>query len=75
MNELFIKTESFSGWIADKYFKNVDQINLEDLIDLFEDVAGELEHVQEQFDDFKRDVQENYKPIPFADQICYDSDL
>lgn len=72
MNEVFIRTKSLSGWIADKYFKNVDEVSLEDFIDKFEDIASDLENVQERFDDFKEDVKENYKPIPFADHICYD---
>lgn len=74
MNEVFIRTKSLSGWIADKYFKNVDEVSLEDFIDKFEDIAGDLEDVQERFDDFKEDVKENYKPIPFAEHVCYDDD-
>lgn len=74
MNEVFIRTKSLSGWITDKYFKNVDEVSLEDFIDKFEDIASDLENVQERFDDFKEDVKENYKPIPFAEHVCYDDD-
>lgn len=72
MNEVFIRTKSLSGWIADKYFKNVDEVSLEDFVDKFEDIASDLENVQERFDDFKEDVKENYKPIPPAEHVCYD---
>ena len=74
MNEVFIRTKSLSGWIADKYFKNVDEVSLEDFIDKFEDIVSDLENVQERFDDFKEDVKENYKPIPPAEHVCYDDD-
>ena len=40
--------------------------------DKFEDIASDLENVQERFDDFKEDVKENYKPIPPAEHVCYD---
>ena len=63
MDSVYIKTEHLNSWIS-KYFKDKDLISIEDLIGLIEDLADEIEHWKEKFEDLEEDVRENYKPIP-----------
>lgn len=42
---------------------------LEELLGEYEDLQGSYEHLEEEFRDFKRDVEDNYKPITKEEQI------
>ena len=42
---------------------------LEELLGEYEDLQGSYEHLEEKFKDFKRDVEDNYKPISIEEQI------
>ena len=42
-------------------------IPVESLISIIEDLYGEVEHVREEFEDFKRDVEDNYVVRPISD--------
>lgn len=39
------------------------------LIDLYSDLYSEYERLQEEFDDFKQNVEDNYKPISMSEQV------
>jgi len=47
-------------------------IPVESLISMIEDLYGEVEHIKEEFDMFRQDVQDNYQPIPYQEQIGFD---
>jgi len=63
MDEIFIKTSSYD--CLEKHFKDRDLTTIEELIGLIEDLDYDLENLKEEFDDFKNEVKEHYKPIPF----------
>ena len=42
---------------------------LEELLGEYEDLQGSYEHLEDEFRDFKRDVEDNYKPITKEEQI------
>lgn len=42
---------------------------LEELLGEYEDLQGSYEHLEEEFRYFKRDVEDNYKPITKEEQI------
>lgn len=50
-------------------FKNKDLVSVDDLLDKIEDLTFELEAVKEEYDDFKRDVEDNYKYMPIDEQV------
>lgn len=56
---------------------NVDDIEEKDeLISIIEDLIGEVNHLQEEYDDLERDLEDNYRPIPLSEQYCvYDRDF
>ncbi len=71
MNEIYIKTADLPKWLFEKHFKNKDLISLEDLICEFENVSDELGCLQDEFENFKQEVNDNYKPISLQEQIGY----
>lgn len=68
MNDVYIRAEDVNRWIS-KYFKNQDLISVSDLIDCIEDLDSEVEHLKEQLEDERQDKQDNYRPIPIAEQV------
>lgn len=40
-------------------------------IGIIEDLISEIDRIQEEFDDFKHDVKDNYEPVPYEKQIGY----
>lgn len=45
------------------YNRKDDLISADKFIDIIEDLLFEIEHLEEEFDDFKQDVEDNYRPI------------
>ncbi len=64
MDEVFIRTWTLPEWLAKKYFKEKDFYSIDELIAIIEDLDAELENLQEKYDDFKIEVEENYKYSP-----------
>lgn len=71
MNDIYIKNEDLPEWLTNKYFKHLNLISIEDIISALEDVDGEVERLTEEFEDFKHDVESNYKYMPIEEQIDY----
>lgn len=71
MNEVFIRTRDLPEWLAKKYFCEADLHTIEELIGIIEELDGELERIMEAFEDFKQNVEENYKFIGTKEQIGY----
>lgn len=44
---------------------------VEKLINVIEDLLIELDKAEEKYKDLERDLEENYKPISYAEQIGY----
>lgn len=42
---------------------------LEELLREYEDLQGSYEHLEDEFRDFKQDVEDNYKPMTKEEQI------
>ena len=59
MNEVYVKKENLGRWIA-KYFNKDDLISIDDLLECIEELDSELEHLKEEFEDYKENVAENY---------------
>ncbi len=72
MNEVFIRTDTLPEWEKEKYFREKDFYSIDELIAIIEDLDSELEMVREEYDDFKRDVEDNYRPLSIAEQVDID---
>ena len=72
MNELYITTISLPEWLVEKYFNKKSLVSVEELIGTIEDLDSDLERTEEQFEDYKRFVNDNYKFIDTREAIGYD---
>ena len=68
MDEVYIDIRKENAWIK-KYFENKDLVSIGDLISVIEDLDSEIEHWKEKYEDLEEDLRENYKPIPYAEQV------
>lgn len=67
MNEVYIDMRKENEWIR-KYFKK-DLVSIEELIGCIEDLDSEVERLNEKNEDLIRDMEDNYRPIPYDEQI------
>ena len=58
---MYFKTKLLNSWVIDKYFKEKDLISIEEIICKLEELDADCEHIKEQFEDFKQDVEDNFK--------------
>lgn len=64
------------GAIIGNYFKGKSLISLEEILYKFEEVIEELDYLKEEFDDYKKHVEENYRPLTQAELVgVFDSDF
>lgn len=49
----------------------INSITLEkdDIIELLEELVGKYQILKKEFEDYKQDVEDNYRPIPIAEQV------
>lgn len=59
------------GYTLARYFKSKDLVSVEEILDELVEVIDELENLQEEFEDYKEYVQDNYREIPYSEQIGY----
>lgn len=69
MNDIYIKNEDLPEWLTNKYFKHLNLISIDDLINAVEDLDGEVERLTEEFEDYKEYVRSNYKELSYAEQV------
>lgn len=68
MDEVYIDMRNENKWIR-KYFDK-DWVSIEELLATIEDLDSEIENWKEKYEDLEEDLRENYKPIPYAEQVC-----
>ena len=61
--DLRIDIRESNKWIKDR-FKNKDIITLDDLFGDYQDLIDEVDHLEEELRDLKKDMEENYRPLP-----------
>lgn len=68
MDNVYVDLRNENKWIKE-IFNNKDFVSVEDLLGKCEDLKDELDHVTEEFEDFKRDVEDNYRPVSVTEQL------
>lgn len=68
MDNVYVDLRNENKWIRE-LFLNKDFVSVEDLLDKCEDLKEELDYVVEEYEDFKKDVEDNYKRIELAEQL------
>lgn len=71
MDEIFMRTATLPQWLCEKYFNSKDFVSVEDLVGIIEDLDNDLEYEKEEFEEFKQDVEDNYKFVGQGEQIDY----
>jgi hypothetical protein len=61
MKNIYVNTCE-SLWLKKIFEKDI--VSLEDILDKFEELAVNNEILQEELDDLKQDLQDNYVPVP-----------
>ena len=67
MDEVYIDIRKENEWIR-KYF-DTDFVSIETLLATIEDLDDEIEHWKEKYEDLEEDLRDNYRPIPYAEQV------
>lgn len=68
MDEVYIDIRKENAWIQ-KHF-TADFVSIEQLLATIEDLDSTIEHWKEKYEDLEEDLRENYRPIPYAEQVC-----
>ena len=68
MKDIYIDLRTQSKTIKEN-FENKDFVSIDELLDKFEDLIFELKTVKEEYNDFKKDVEDNYKYMPIDEQV------
>lgn len=63
MTEVYVKVNELPSWLVKKYFDEKDFYSIAELIAIIEDVDSDKERLEEELEDLKRDVEDNYRPI------------
>ena len=61
MKNIYVDTCE-SLWLSKIFEKDI--VSLEDILDKFEELAVNNDILQEELDDLKQDLQDNYVPVP-----------
>ena len=65
MNDLCIKVKG--QWFESLFDK--DWVSIEEIIDKLELAIDERDYYKQELEDFKKDVEDNYRPLTFREQI------
>ena len=68
MEDVLIKIKD-TGY--EKYFENKDMVSVEELLNALEKAVDDKETIKQEYKEFKQEVEDNYKPITYAEQIGY----
>lgn len=68
MDNVYVDLRNENKWIRE-IFDNKDLVTIEEMLTKIEDLNEELEYTQEKFEDFKRDVEDNYRRLEVSEQL------
>lgn len=74
MEEVYIKTFTLPEWLVRKHLRMKDFISVEELIEIIEDLDGEVELLKEELDDLKQNINDNYKFVGTREAVGYNED-
>lgn len=66
---VYVNMKEINEDIAD-YFDGKDLVTIDELLDAIDTLLYEVKHLQEEMDDYKKYVEDNYNPIPYSEQVC-----
>lgn len=63
MTEVYVKVNELPSWLVKKYFDEKDFYSIAELIAIIEDIDSDKERLEEELEDLKQDIEDNYKQI------------
>lgn len=74
MNQVYINIKDMNECYLKRYLQEQfkkDIVSIDEILGLLEDLKGDYDSLEEEFEDFKQDVEDNYKPVSYEEQIGY----
>lgn len=71
MENVYVDLRTQNKWIREA-FENKDMVSVEDILTKIEDLLDELDSTKEEYKDFKQDVEDNYIPVSYKEQLGED---
>ena len=68
MKDIYVDLRTQNRGIQE-VFESKDLVSIDELLSKIEDLVFELEAVKEEYRDFKKDVEDNYKYMPIDEQV------
>lgn len=69
MEDIMIKIKDWNSSAIKLAFPKKDYISLEELVSKFEDIYNELDSLEEEFEDYKQNIADNYTQISVKEQV------
>lgn len=63
--------EKASELTITKFETRGDFISIQELWNVIDELTREVEHKEEEYERLERDLEDNYEPIPYEEQIGY----
>lgn len=60
MDEVYIRTQDMTRWVAERYFNNKDFITLDEFYRAFEELSCDYENLEEEIQNLKNEDEEHY---------------
>lgn len=67
MENIYVDISGISHTLSN-YF-NKEQVSIEELLGALEEVIDAKDYIEEELEDFKRNLEENFRPIPISEQV------
>lgn len=67
-DSVYVDLRNENKWIRE-IFNYKDLVTIEEMLTKIENLNEELEYTQEKFEDFKRDVEDNYRRLEVSEQL------
>jgi hypothetical protein len=71
MENVYVDIRNECDFIRDM-FENKDIVSIEEIFTKLEDLVDEKTDLEIKFEDFKRDVEDNYRPVSYKEQLGED---
>lgn len=71
MEKVYVDIRNECDFIRDM-FENKDIVSIEEIFTKLEDLVDEKTDLEIKFEDFKRDVEDNYRPVSYKEQLGED---
>ena len=71
MEDVYVDIRNECDFIRDM-FENKDIVSIEEIFTKLEDLVDEKTDLEIKFEDFKQDVEDNYRPVSYKEQLGED---